>query len=111
MKPEQLLRRVFPPMLATLAESAPADERNWIYELKYDGFRAIAAIAGGEIALWSRNELDLATRFPHIATIVSKIKVKEAVLDGEIVALDENGAPRFQLLQQGDNRELIFFFD
>jgi bifunctional non-homologous end joining protein LigD len=111
MKPEQLLRKVFPPMLATLAEAPPVDERNWTYELKYDGFRAIAAIVNGEIALWSRNELDLAQRFPHIATIASKIKVKQAVLDGEIVALDEKGAPRFQLLQQGDNRELIFFFD
>lgn len=111
MKPEQLLRKVFPPMLATLAEAPPPDERNWIYELKYDGFRAVAAITGGDIALWSRNELDLAQRFPHIATIVSKIKVKEAVLDGEIVALDESGAPRFQLLQGGTNRELIFFFD
>ena len=111
MKPEQLLRKVFPPMLATLADAPPVDERNWTYELKYDGFRAIAGIAGGDVALLSRNELDLATRFPHIATIVSKIKVKEAVLDGEIVALDEKGAPRFQLLQQGDNRELIFFFD
>jgi bifunctional non-homologous end joining protein LigD len=111
MKPEQLLRRVFPPMLATLAEAPPVDERNWTYELKYDGFRAIAGIVKGEVALWSRNELDLAQRFPHIETIVSRIKVSDAVLDGEIVALDDQGAPRFQLLQQGDNRELIFFFD
>jgi bifunctional non-homologous end joining protein LigD len=111
MKPEQLLRKVFPPMLATLAEAPPPDERNWTYELKYDGFRAIAAIVDGEVALWSRNELDLAKRFPHIETIVSRIRVGEAVLDGEIVALDEKGAPRFQLLQQGENRELIFFFD
>ena len=98
-------------MLATLTDAAPADSANWTFELKYDGFRAIAAIAGGDIALWSRNELDLAKRFPHIATVVSRIKVRDAVLDGEIVALDEKGAPRFQLLQQGENRELIFFFD
>ena len=111
MKPEQLLRKVFPPMLATLTDTPPPDEKNWIYELKYDGFRAIAAVVGGDIALWSRNELDLAVRFPHIATIVSRLKLGEAVLDGEIVALDDKGAPRFQLLQQGENRELIFFFD
>lgn len=111
MKPEQLLRKVFPPMLATLADGPPPDERNWTYELKYDGFRAIAAIVDGEVALWSRNELDLAKRFPHIEKIVSKIKAGAVVLDGEIVALDEKGAPRFQLLQQGENRELIFFFD
>ena len=97
-------------MLATLTETPPPDEANWSYELKYDGFRAIAALVDGELALWSRNELNLAERFPHIAAIVSKIKLGEAVLDGEIVALDEQGAPRFQLLQQG-RREVIFFFD
>src|SRR6185369_5897055 len=48
--------------------------------------------------------------FPRIAEAVAKIKCREVVLDGEIVALDEKGAPRFQLLQQG-NRQLIFFFD
>jgi bifunctional non-homologous end joining protein LigD len=110
MKPQQLLRRVFPPMLATLTTEPPGNESSWIYELKYDGFRAVVAITGGEMAMLSRNEIDLAPRFPRIAEAVSKIKAKEVVLDGEIVALDEKGAPRFQLLQQG-NRELIFFFD
>ncbi len=108
--PEQLLRKVFPPMLATLVSDPPAEASQWTYELKYDGFRALAATVGGKIALWSRNELDLATRFPAIAQAVSKIRVAEAVFDGEIVALDEKGAPRFQLLQQGQ-RELIFIFD
>ncbi len=111
MTPEQLLRKVFPPMLATLADAAPSDDANWSYEMKYDGFRALVAIVNGRIAMWSRNELDLAPRFPVIADAVAKIKVKEAVLDGEIVALDERGAPRFQLLQQGEQRELIFLFD
>jgi bifunctional non-homologous end joining protein LigD len=110
-KPEQLLRKVFPPMLATLAEAAPEDANGWTFELKYDGFRAIAAIAGGKVAVWSRNELDLAPRFPAIAAALQKIKAKEVVLDGEIVALDEKGASRFQLLQQGERRELIFVFD
>src|SRR5581483_6003748 len=109
--PENLLRKVFPPMLATLVNEPPSDSAQWVYEMKYDGFRAIAAIAGGRVAMWSRNELDLAPRFPQIAEAVSKIKVKEAVIDGEIVALDENGAPRFQLLQQGEQRELMFVFD
>ena len=109
--PEQLLRKVFPPMLATLASDPPPDDSNWTYEMKYDGFRAITAIVNGRIAMWSRNELDLAPRFPHIAEAVSKIKVKDAVLDGEIVALDDKGTPRFQLLQQGERRELIFIFD
>jgi len=110
VKPETLLRRVFPPMLATLTVAPPKDEDNWAYELKYDGFRAVVAIAGGEMAMWSRNELDLVPRFPKVAEALRKLKVPDVVLDGEIVALDEKGAPRFQLLQQG-NRELIFIFD
>ena len=98
-------------MLATLADAPPPDEANWTYEMKYDGFRAIVAIAGGKIAMWSRNELDLIPRFPHIAEAVRKLKIGEVVLDGEIVALDDKGAPRFQLLQQAEQREFIFFFD
>ncbi|HEX9163024.1 MAG TPA: DNA ligase, partial [Thermoanaerobaculia bacterium] len=109
--PEQLLRRVFPPMLATLTETPPRDEKNWTYELKYDGFRAIAAIAGGDVAMWSRNELDLEPRFPHIAEALRKLRGPEMVIDGEVVALDAKGAPRFQLLQQGDKREKLFVFD
>jgi bifunctional non-homologous end joining protein LigD len=109
--PETLLRKVFPPMLATLADVPPRDERNWAYELKYDGFRVVAAIIGGNVAMWSRNELDLAPRFPTVAAALSKLKLPDVVLDGEIVVLDEHGAPRFQLLQQGDRRELIVVFD
>src|ERR1041385_5711994 len=111
MRPPDLLRKVFPPMLATLTDEAPADRSSWSFELKYDGFRAIAAIAGGKFAMWSRNEIDLVPRFPSVAAALQKIKAKEVVLDGEIVPLDEKGAPRFQLLQQGDHRELIFVFD
>ena len=108
--PETLLRRLFPPMLATLADGPPPDDENWTYELKYDGFRAVAAISEGRLVLWSRNEIDLAGRFPRIAQAVERIKESDVVLDGEIVALDEKGAPRFQLLQQG-RREVIYFFD
>ena len=109
MRPDQLLRKMFPPMLATLAESPPKDEANWTYELKYDGFRAISALVGGEIEMWSRNEIDLRERFPRIGEALEKVKLKEAVLDGEVVALDDEGRPRFQLLQQGVNEKLFIF--
>ena len=110
MKPEQLLRRFFPPMLATLASEPPAIDDSWIYELKYDGFRAVVGITGGDMAMLSRNQIDLAGRFPRIAEAVRKLKVPDCVLDGEIVALDEQGTAKFQLLQQG-NRERLVFFD
>ncbi len=80
------------------------------YELKYDGFRGVVAIVNGEIAMLSRNELDLAPRFPHTFRALHKIKIDEIVIDGELVVLDEKGAPRFQLLQQG-GRELMVIFD
>ncbi len=109
MNPKQLLKKVFPPMLATLAESAPRDEKDWTYEMKYDGFRVVAAIVDGEVAMLSRNELDLAPRFPGVYQALKKMKVGEAVLDGEVVVLDAQGAPRFQLLQQGGNEKLFLF--
>jgi bifunctional non-homologous end joining protein LigD len=98
-------------MLATLVGEPPPDDRNWAWELKYDGFRAVTAIVGGDLAMWSRNELDLAPRFPRVAQAMAKIKVGEAVFDGEIVAMDEKGVPRFQLLQSGEHPEKIFLFD
>ena len=110
MTPRALLKKVFPPMLATLADAPPRDEENWTYELKYDGFRGVVAIVDGEVAMLSRNELDLAPRFPRTFAALHKIKIHDIVIDGEVVVLDEKGAPRFQLLQQG-GRELFAIFD
>lgn len=107
----KLLKKVFPPMLATLVTEAPENREEWTYELKYDGFRAVCALVDGELAMWSRNELDLEPRFPRIAEALRKLKVPEVVLDGEIVALDAAGVPRFQLLQSGEHREVLFVFD
>jgi bifunctional non-homologous end joining protein LigD len=111
MTPKQLLKKVFPPMLATLAEGSPRDEQNWSYELKYDGFRAVAALVDGQVAMLSRNELDLAPRFPRIYAALQKWKTKDIVIDGEVVVLDEQGAPRFQLLQQGSGKVRMVIFD
>jgi bifunctional non-homologous end joining protein LigD len=109
MTPKQLLKKVFPPMLATLTDAPPRNDEEWAYELKYDGFRAVIAITERGISMLSRNELDLAPRFPRTYEALKKIKAKELVVDGEVVVLDEKGAPRFQLLQQGGNERLILF--
>jgi bifunctional non-homologous end joining protein LigD len=109
MTPKQLLKKVFPPMLATLADGPPGNDAAWSYELKYDGFRAVVAISGGDVAMLSRNELDLAPRFPKTFAALKKWKVKEIVVDGEVVVLDAKGAPRFQLLQQGGNERMVVF--
>jgi bifunctional non-homologous end joining protein LigD len=105
--PEKLLEKLFPPMLATLVAEPPAGE--WIAEEKYDGFRAVCAISGGKFVMWSRNQLDLSDRFPAITHALPKLR-GEAVLDGEAVVLDEEGASRFQMLQQG-GAAVLFVFD
>ncbi len=87
-----------PPMKATLL-SKPPGHGDWMYELKFDGYRALALKSGGEIRLLSSNEKDLSARFPEIAEAVGSVAAKSAVLDGEIVALDEEGRSLFQLLQ------------
>ncbi|HEY0787429.1 MAG TPA: DNA ligase D [Thermoanaerobaculia bacterium] len=104
-----LLWKLSPPMLATLVGGIPADESQWLYELKYDGFRAVAAIAKGTVVLWSRNALDLAERFPSVVAAAKRIDRAETVLDGEVVVLDEGGIPRFQLLQKGEQGDAVFF--
>jgi len=98
-------------MLATLASEPPREDTGWVYEMKYDGFRAVTGLVEGEAAMLSRNELDLSARFPDTFAAVKKIKAKELVVDGEVVVLDEKGAPRFQLLQKGGGRELLVLFD
>ena len=84
-------------MLATLTDQ-PFDNPNWIFETKWDGFRAIALVEPGEAKLYSRNGLDISRKYPSIVAALVKIK-NSAVLDGELVALDAHGRSRFQLLQ------------
>ncbi|HEX8297223.1 MAG TPA: non-homologous end-joining DNA ligase [Chthoniobacteraceae bacterium] len=88
----------FEPMKAKLVAEPPADGR-WIYELKFDGFRALALKTGREVDLLSRNAKDLKKRFPEIAAALAALPVKSAIFDGEVVALDAEGRPSFQLLQ------------
>ncbi len=86
------------PMLAKLHD-APFDDPNWIYEIKWDGYRAVAEISKKEARLYSRNGLSFKADYPAVYEELSKIK-KDVVLDGEIVALDSEGKPSFQLIQQ-----------
>ncbi len=110
--PEELVRRVFPPMLATLVKELPRPASDWDFELKYDGFRVIAGlVSGGRVAMRSRNDLDLAPRFPTVHQALKKVVVREAVIDGEVAALDSAGVPHFQLLQDSQGPLIYFVFD
>jgi ATP-dependent DNA ligase len=75
-----------------------AEGPGWLYELKLDGYRPIGARVEGRVLLWSRNENDFSRRYPSIAGALSKLP-ENTVVDGEIVALHENGRPSFDALQ------------
>src|SRR5271157_1423999 len=91
--------RAIHPMLATLVDRA-FDDQQWLYEIKWDGYRAIAFLDGGSVRLVSRNQNDLTAAYPELAFIPDAMKADTAVLDGEIVALAEQGRPSFGLMQQ-----------
>ena len=87
------------PMLATLGnEAAVTDDERWSFEMKWDGYRAIAEVEGGEVRLRSRNGNDLTSTYPELAEL-ARATSGDAVLDGEIVALGRGGAPDFSKLQ------------
>jgi bifunctional non-homologous end joining protein LigD len=75
---------------------------NWIYEIKFDGYRALALRGGNETRILSRNEKDLGGKFPEVKDAVAALNVQDVVIDGEIVALDDKGRSSFQLLQGFD---------
>ena len=86
-------------MLATSIEK-PFDGPDWLFEIKWDGYRAVAFLEDGNVRLVSRTQNDLTAQFPELKDLASSIKAKTAVLDGEVVALDEEGRPSFSLMQQ-----------
>ena len=86
------------PMLAT-AGALPVDSTPWAFEIKWDGVRAILFVEGGRVRAQSRNDLDVSSAFPELADIGAFLGMTTCVLDGEIVALGEDGRPSFARLQ------------
>jgi len=87
------------PMLAESIDK-PFDGLEWLFEIKWDGYRAIAFIADGKVRLVSRNQNDLTPRYPELKELARFVKAKTAILDGEVVALDNEGRSSFSLMQQ-----------
>lgn len=101
--------KFIPPMKALSVDEVPAGK--WRLEIKLDGYRAIAVINRGEIELWSRNHKPLTDDYPEVVEALRKIPCTNAVIDGEIVALDGEGRSRFQLLQnRGESRPPIVYY-
>lgn len=105
--PETLLSKALPPMLATLVTEAPAGA--FTAEVKYDGYRALAALSNGRLAFWTRNGIDLAARFPGIARALQTLVVGDAIVDGEVCVLDAGGVPRFELMHEGREEDAVLF--
>ena len=91
--------RSIEPMLATLSNTVPISP-DWVYEIKWDGFRGICFLNHGELKITSRNARSFDAQFPELQEAVPAIRAQDAVIDAEIVALDENGRPSFSLMQQ-----------
>jgi len=103
--------RKYTPMLATLAAELPRGD-GWSFEVKFDGFRALAYVRGGECEFVSRNDKPLTSRFPEVAKAVPRaLKTPNAVLDGEVCALDANGRPSFSAMQQNSGTLVFYVFD
>ena len=104
-------RRAYEPMLATLADEVPTGSE-WLHEVKWDGYRAIGLVAGGEASLTSRRGNDLTERFATVARALGRaVRTPDCVLDGEVCALDEEGRSSFSVMQQGSGPLVYYVFD
>jgi bifunctional non-homologous end joining protein LigD len=105
-------RRDYKPMLATLEdEKSMPRGKDWEFEIKWDGYRIIATVAGGEARLRTRKDQDYTERFANVAKELAKtLKTPDAVLDGEVCALDEEGRPSFSAMQQAKPGTPIVYY-
>ncbi|MFL5946056.1 MAG: DNA ligase D, partial [Gaiellaceae bacterium] len=109
-KPAPRLSSSYTPMLATLAEDVPRGAA-WTFEVKWDGYRALATVSQSEVVLTSRNGNDLTARFEHVAKEIAKaVKTPDCVLDGEVCALDEEGRSSFSAMQQGKSGTPLVYY-
>ncbi len=104
-------RTVYEPMLATLSDDLPRGSK-WVFEVKWDGYRALAYVRGGETRLESRRGNDLTERFSAVArALPAALRTPHCVLDGEVCALDERGRTSFSEMQQGTGALVYYAFD
>jgi bifunctional non-homologous end joining protein LigD len=91
------------PQLATLVDSAPAED-GWLHEIKFDGYRMLCHLDHGKVRFFSRNQKDSSSKFPGVAKVINSLKATTAIIDGEVVMIDPSGRTSFQKLQQAMGR-------
>jgi bifunctional non-homologous end joining protein LigD len=99
------------PMLATPVEELPRAGDAWAYEMKWDGYRAIVEVRDGQLRIVSRRGNDMTARYPELAGLAEAVGGLDAVLDGEVVVLDDGGRPSFQAIQQHEAPAVLIVFD
>ena len=100
------------PMKAAMGALPPADQdEEWAYEIKWDGYRTLAFVSDDALRLQSSNSLDVTAKYPELSDFVSAVNADSAIIDGELVALDDNGRPSFSLMQQHSVEVAFYAFD
>jgi bifunctional non-homologous end joining protein LigD len=111
--PRAALPEAFSPQLATLVDAPPGDASDWLFELKFDGYRLLARIDGKDIRLLTRNGHDWTVRLPALKAALAKMKLPPGWYDGEIVVHDAQGRPDFGALQlafdASSTSEIVYF--
>src|SRR4029079_3631254 len=108
--PAKAKGRFIDPMLLLRTDRLPGDGDRWEYQLKFDGYRAIAFKTGGRIYLRSRNDNDFGSRYPDVVKGLAKLP-DETVIDGEVIALDDNRRRSFEALQNyGASKAPVLYF-
>jgi bifunctional non-homologous end joining protein LigD len=104
------LRFPVEPMKASLG-SLPPDDENWAYEIKYDGYRTLAFVDDGSTRLQSSNLIDVTAKYPELGHFAGSVNATSAIVDGELVVLDPEGRPSFELMQQHATQVAFYIFD
>ena len=106
------LRFPVEPMKAALgALPPPAQDDQWAYEIKWDGYRTLAFVDDGAVKLQSSSGLDVTSRYPELAGFAEAVNATSAIIDGELVVLDADGRPSFEMLQRHDTQAAYYAFD
>jgi bifunctional non-homologous end joining protein LigD len=104
------LRFPVPPMKAAIG-GLPDDDLNWAYEIKWDGYRTLAFVDGGTSRWQSSNLIDVSAKYPELKGFASAVNAASAIIDGELVVLDSDGRPSFDLMQQHATQVAFYAFD